>query len=113
MKKIYYNPRCSKCRIASTTLDEKNVEYETYEYLSDGITEEDVKEILEKGNFKIDDILRVKEPEYIDHIKGRNLSDEEKIQILIQYPKILQRPIILSNDNAIIARDSETLNKIS
>jgi len=110
--KIYFNPRCSKCRNAVAYMDDNDINYRTHEYLKEGITKKDIKEILKKGNLNINQILRSGELDYKTHIRGLNLSDEEKINVLIKYPKILQRPIILSDKKAIIARDIQSLEKI-
>jgi arsenate reductase (glutaredoxin) len=109
--KIYYNPKCSKCRIAKEFLIKNNIEFDIFEYLNKKLTKKDIKEILTLGNFNIHEILRKNEPEYSLYIK-KNLSDKQIINIIIKYPKLLQRPIIIKNDKAFIARNEESLNKV-
>ena len=58
--KVYFNPRCSKCRIAEKFMDENNIEHNNYLYLEDGVTREDIEEILNKGNLNINQILRTR-----------------------------------------------------
>ena len=110
--KVFYNPRCSKCRIAVKYMDENNIDYSVHEYLEEGITKKYIKEILKKGNLNINQILRTGEVDYKANIRARDLSDEEKIDAVVKYPKILQRPIILSNKKAIVAREMKSLEKI-
>lgn len=110
--KVFFNPRCSKCRIAQKFMDEHNIEYSNIYYLDEGITKKDILEILKKGNLNINQILRTGELDYKTNIRGLDLTDEEKIDVLLKYPKILQRPIVLSDTKAIVARDSESLEKI-
>ena len=110
--KVYFNPRCSKCRIARDFLENNNIKFELIEYLDSGINKEDIKNILKKGKLNILDIVRKNEEEYKLHIKDRNLSENEKISVICKYPKLLQRPIIFDSKSAIIARDEESLNKI-
>ena len=110
--KVYFNPRCSKCRIARDFLENNNLKFELIEYLDSGINKEDIKNILKNGNLKVLDIIRKNEEEYKLYIKNKNLSDDDTISLICKYPKILQRPIIFNKDIAIIARDKESLNKI-
>lgn len=113
MKKMYFNPHCSKCRVAAETFDAQGVAYEKFKYLEETFTKEDIREILTKGNLSIDDILRQSEPEYLEHIKDRNLTDDEKTDVLIRHPKILQRPIVVSETSAVVARDEESVKQAS
>jgi arsenate reductase (glutaredoxin) len=110
--KIYYNPKCNKCRIAKDYLENHDIKFKTFEYLSNFFTKQDIKAILKKGNLSIQEILRKNEPEYQEYIKEKNLSEDQILGVLIQHPKILQRPIIITEDKAIIARDEESLNKL-
>ncbi len=111
--KVYYNPKCSKCRIAKDYLESNNIKFSLIEYLKVGISKKDIKNILKIGNFNILDIIRKKEEEYKIYIKDKKLSKEEIINILSKYPKLLQRPIIFNNKKALIVRDEKTLNKIT
>jgi len=110
--KVYFNPRCSKCRIAKDFLDKNKKEYNLYEYLEEGISIENLKEILEKGNLKVNDIIRKNEEEYKNFIRGKNLNDDEILKLIVEYPRLLQRPIILNDDSAIVARDEDSLEKV-
>jgi arsenate reductase len=111
--KVYFNPRCSKCRIARTFLEDNNFKFELIEYLDSGINKEDIKNILKNGKLNILDILRKNEEEYKVYIKNKELSKDEIINVLCKYPKLLQRPIIFDSKNAMIARDEESLNELN
>jgi len=110
--KVYFNPRCSKCRIARNFLDNEKKDYDLYEYLEKGLNVKSLKEILEKGNLKVENIIRKNEEEYKDLIKNKNLSEDEILEILVKNPILLQRPIVLNDNSAIVARDEESLKKI-
>jgi len=112
VNKIFFNPRCSKCKIADKFMKEHNIKHSNYLYLEEGITKKDILEILKKGNLSINQILRTGELNYKTNIRGLNLSDSEKIDVVVKYPKILQRPIVLSDTKAIVARDKESLELI-
>ena len=110
--KVYYNSKCSKCRIAKDYLENNNIQFSLIEYLKVGISKKDIKNILKMGNFNILDIIRKNGEEYKKYIKNKKLSKGEIINILSKYPKLLQRPLIFNNKKALIARDKKTLNKI-
>jgi arsenate reductase (glutaredoxin) len=108
--KLYHNPRCSKSRKAKQFLEEKNISFQTILYLEQPLTQKEIKELLSKG-LKLRDLLREKEPEYKEHIKGNELTEKKIIELLIAHPKILQRPIIVTSTKAFVARDEESLKK--
>jgi arsenate reductase len=110
--KVYYNSKCSKCRIAKDYLENNNIQFSLIEYLKVGISKKDIKNILKIGNFNILDIIRKKEEEYKIYIKDKKLSENKIIDIVCKYPKLLQRPLIFNNKKALIARDEKSLNKI-
>jgi len=110
--KIYYNSRCSKCRVAKTFLEDNNIKFEIINYLESGVSKKDLKNILKNGNLNILDILRKNEEEYKLYVKNKNLSDKDIIGLIHKYPKLLQRPIVFDELRAVIARDEESLNKI-
>lgn len=110
--KVYFNPKCSKCRIAKDFLDKNKKDYEIFEYLNGDLTIKKLKDILRKGNLSVDDILRKNEDEYSHYIKSKNLSDEEILRIIVKHPKLLQRPIIINDKSAIIARDEKNLDRV-
>jgi len=110
--KVYFNPRCSKCRIARDFLNNNKKDYDLYEYLEKGLSMKSLKEILEKGNLEIGDIIRKNEEEYKDLIKDKNLSEEEILNLIVKHPKLLQRPIVVDGNSAIVTRDEESLKRV-
>ena len=109
---IYYNPKCSKCRAAKDFLEKNKIKLKIIDYLSYGVNKKKLKQVLKKGNIKILEVLRKNEEDYDLYIKSKNLSEDEIIDIVCKYPKILQRPIIFNGEKSIIARDEESLKKI-
>ncbi len=100
---IIHNPRCSKSREALSLLEGKD-NVEVVEYLKDGLTVNQLKEILKKLTISAFDLLRKGENDYKEQIKGKELTEEEVINLMVQYPKLIERPIIIQNDKAIIGR---------
>ena len=100
---IIHNPRCSKSREALSLLEGKD-NLEVVEYLKDGLTTEQLKEILKKLNISAFDLLRKGENDYKEQIKGKELTEDEVVDLMVQYPKLIERPIIIQNDKAIVGR---------
>ena len=100
---IIHNPRCSKSREALSLLEGKD-NVEVVEYLKDGLTVNQLKEILKKLNISASDLLRKGENDYKEQIKGKELTEDEVVNLMVQYPKLIERPIIIQNDKAIIGR---------
>lgn len=109
---VYHNPRCSKSRNALTFLEEKNETYEVVEYLKQTPTKEDLKSILKMLDMPAFDLIRKNEADYKDNFKGKDLSEDEWIEAMIQYPKLIERPIVIKNGKAVVARPTENIDKL-
>ena len=112
--KIWHNNRCSKSREAKAILEESGSEFETFEYLKNEFTEEDIKDIITKlGISDVRDMLRHKEAEYKElNIADESKSQDEIIDLVVQNPKLVERPIIIKGDKAVIARPMENLTQL-
>ena len=108
MLKIYHNPKCSKSRQALQYLQDNNYDYEIIEYLNNPPTHNEIHNILKLLNTDIKTILRNKEKEYKLH-NITNLVDNKIIDIVIANPILLERPIIIANNTACIARPLDNL----
>ena len=109
---IYYNPKCSKCRQTKSILDEKKIDTTVIDYLNTVITAEDLKHIISMG-ISAKNLVRSNQDEW-PHT-GLDLdtaTDEEIINAIIQFPILLQRPIVLINDKAVISRPPEKVLEI-
>lgn len=112
MIKIYHNPRCSKSREGICELDEINQPYEIIKYLETPITKDELESILKKLNYKPIELVRVKESIWIEKYKGKNLSDDEIIEAMVQNPKLIERPIVINGNKAVVARPKEKIKEI-
>jgi arsenate reductase (glutaredoxin) len=112
MLKIYHNPRCKKSREGLTYLQAKTDEYVLVEYLKSGLKEDDIKEILLKAHLKPFDLVRTQEPIYKKEFKGKNFTEEEWIEIIIENPKLLQRPVLVGKHKAVIAQPAEKVDEV-
>ena len=108
--KIFHNPRCSKSRQTLQLLKDNNCKIEIISYLEIDLKVSLIKNILKKLTLKPRDILRKGEQEYKDNnLKKDNLSEEDLINYMIKYPKLIERPIVISKNKAIIGRPPENV----
>lgn len=113
MIKIYHNPRCSKSREALKFLEDKNVDFEVIEYLKLKIEKEELTSIIKK--LKLDsplDLIRTNEKIWKEEFKNKTLSEDDLIDAMIANPKLIQRPIIIKGDSAVIGRPCEKITTI-
>jgi len=112
MVTIWHNSRCSKSREAKSILDNINGNVKVFEYLKEDLTTQKLKKI--KSLLQISDIrdmLRKKETEY-EELDINNKTEDEILELLIKYPKLIERPIIIKGDKAVIARPMENLTNL-
>ena len=112
MYKVYHNPRCKKSREGLEYLKSKTQDFEIVEYLKDGLAVDQIKEILLKANLKPTDLIRTQEEVYKKQFKGKNFNDDEWIDIIIENPKLLQRPIIVGKQKAVFAQPAEKADEV-
>jgi arsenate reductase len=106
--KIFHNPRCSKSRQTLQLLKDNNCKIEIISYLEIDLEVSLIEDILKKLALKPRDILRKGEQEYKDNnLKKDNLSEEDLINYMIKYPKLIERPIVVKGDKAVIGRPPE------
>jgi len=109
MVTIYHNPRCSKSRQGLKMIQDSNQEYRIVEYLKDTPTANELKAVLEKLQLQAEAIVRKGESVYKEQFKGRSYSDDEWIQILVENPILIERPIAILGDRAVIGRPPENI----
>jgi polyphosphate kinase len=110
--KIYHNPRCSKSREGLKFLEEKGFDIEIIDYMKTGITAKEIKEFLSKSGMKVTEIIRTNEDLYKEKYKGKELTKEEWINILVENPKLIQRPLVIKGTHAVLARPTEEILKL-
>lgn len=109
---VYHNPRCTKSRQALAYIDENGDKAEVIEYLKDLPTKQEMKDLLSKLGIKAEELIRKGEQEYKDHFKGKDLTEEEWIAAMIEYPKLIERPIIVYEDKAVIGRPANRIKEL-
>ena len=109
---IYHNSRCSKSRDGVCFLENTKQEFQIINYLENTPTKTELKELLKKLGIPAIDLVRKKESIWIENYKNKNLSEDEVMEAMIQNPKLIERPIIVNGDKAVIARPTEKISEI-
>ena len=107
--RIYHNPRCSKSRQTLALLQEKGVEPEIVLYLNDTPSKAELKAVIEKLGIKASRLVRKGEAIYKENFKGKEISEEEWLDILVEFPKLIERPIVIDEDRAVLGRPPENV----
>ena len=109
MLKIYHNTRCSKSRQALELINNAGQEVEVVEYLKTPPTADELRQVLRKLNMKPEQLLRKGEAVYKEQYKGKELTDEEWIQAMVENPVLIERPIVVKDEQAVVGRPPENV----
>ena len=112
MIKIYHNPRCGKSREGLQILEESGKDFEVVKYLEKIPTKSELKAILGLLEIPAIDLVRKNETIWKDNFKGKTLSEEQVIDALLAYPKLIERPIVIANNKAVIGRPPSSIYSI-
>lgn len=106
---VFFNPECSNCRTAAAILEERGVEADYIRYLETSPTKAELEAVLVKlGTDDPRDIVRTKEPVYAE--LGLDSADRDQLlDAMVANPILIQRPIVIHGDRAIVARPPERL----
>jgi arsenate reductase len=110
---IYQKPTCTTCRQVHAALVESGVDFEAVDYYVDPIPKQTLIELLRKMRMSPRELLRTREPIYKTLRLGeRDLTDDEIIDLMVEHPDLIQRPIVEKGARAILARPAERLKDI-
>ena len=106
---IYEVSSCSTCRNLAALLDERGIDYDGVEYHETGLDEATIRDLLAKSGLRPRDILRVREPlvAQLGLLEGAGAGDDELIAAMAEHPRLMQRPIAVRGDRALLARPVE------
>ena len=107
--KIYHNPRCSKSRQALAIIKSKTSKFEVIDYLKNPLTFKEIKLLLSQLNIKPLALVRTQEIIWRENYKGKELTDIEIINAMFENPKLIERPIVVKNNKAVIGRPTENV----
>ena len=109
MIKIYHNNRCSKSRCGLEILENSGKEFEVVKYLDNVPSEKELKEIIEMLGISPIQLVRKTEKIWKENFKGKELTDAEIVQAMIENPKLIERPIVINGNKAVIGRPTEAI----
>lgn len=113
MLKIYHNPRCKKSRAGLEYLKTKTNDFEIVKYLGETpFTEATLSAVVEKLDIDIEQLVRKQEKLYKQAYKGKTLSQKEWIKVLVEHPELIERPIVESENMAVLGNPPENLEKL-
>jgi arsenate reductase (glutaredoxin) len=106
---IYHNPRCSKSREGIKLLQQSGKDFKTVLYLENPLSFEELETLIKKLDIKPLELVRQKEAIWLEHYKGKNLNDAEIINAMVKHPKLVERPIVVNGNKAVIGRPTESI----
>jgi arsenate reductase len=107
MIQIYHNPRCGKSRNCVALVAEKETGVEIIKYLETPPSKKELADLLQKLNFNPIQLVRTKESIWLENYKNKTLTDDAIIQAMVKHPILIERPIVIKGDKAIIGRIPE------
>ena len=110
--KIYHNPRCRKSRKTLSLIQENRKEVEIINYFNNSLTFKDLELILVKLGISPIQLVRKKEEIWRKNYKGKEMNDDEIIKVMVDNPKIIERPIVINGTKAIIGRPPDKVLEI-
>ncbi|MFY0604086.1 MAG: arsenate reductase (glutaredoxin) [Flavobacteriaceae bacterium] len=112
MIKIYHNPRCRKSREGLAILQDSGKEFEIIEYLKETPTFNELSEIINLLKIKPIDLVRKSEAIWKENYRGKELSDTNLITAMIENPKLIERPIVVDKNKAVVGRPPINIKQI-
>lgn len=112
MIKIYHNPRCRKSREGLEIVTNSGKEFEVIEYLKTPLSAEELENIIEKLQISPLDLVRKNEADWKENFKGKELTDKAIINAMVSFPKLIERPIVVNNEKAVVGRPPESISAI-
>jgi len=109
MIKIYHNPRCSKSREALNILENETTDFKVIKYLDEELNAKELAEIIKLLRIKPIELVRKNESLWKDRFKNLTFTDEELINLMIKYPKLIERPIVVNGNKAVVGRPPEKI----
>ncbi len=109
MIKILHNPRCGKSREGLALLEQSGKPFETINYLNNPLSEAELTTLIQKLNIAPLELVRQKEKIWTEQFKGKNLSDAAIIKAMATHPILMERPVVITGNKAVIGRPPQKI----
>ncbi len=109
---IWHNTRCSKSRDAFQWLADHEIEIDWVDYMKNTIQKEQLKSVLDKLNMSAFELIRKGEKIFKENWKNATKSEEEWIDIMVAHPNLIERPIVINENKAVVARPLERIEEL-
>ena len=109
---IYHNPRCRKSRECLALLETKKADYKVFKYLDEPLGAEKLAKVIKILNIKPVELIRKNESLWKENFKNLEFTDDELIQVMVKYPKLIERPIVINGNKAVIGRPPQKVLEI-
>ncbi|MDT0678252.1 arsenate reductase (glutaredoxin) [Autumnicola musiva] len=109
---IYHNTRCKKSREGLELVKNSGEDYRVREYLKVPLTEEEISALINKMNISPIQLVRKNEKIWKENYKDKDLSDRELIAVMAKHPKLIERPVVENEQNAVIGRPTSDIEEV-
>jgi arsenate reductase (glutaredoxin) len=110
---VYEKRTCTTCRNLATLLDERGIEFERVDFHVEPLTEDEIRVLVSKTGEPAHNLFRAREPVYEELKLGeREVDDDEAIALMAKHPALLQRPVVVRGERAVLARPVERVNEL-
>lgn len=109
MIKIYHNPRCRKSREGLAMVESSGKDFEIINYLKEIPSKDELRKVIEYLTLRPEQLVRKNEAIWKEKFKDENLSDDQIIDAMLAYPKLIERPIVIKGNKAVIGRPPEKI----
>ena len=109
---IYHNARCSKSREGLQLVKDSGKDFEVRQYLKEPVSEQELEELLQKLGIAPIELVRTQEKLWKENYKDRDLSDKELVRIMVENPKLIERPIVVKANSAVIGRPASRIQEL-
>ena len=110
---VYLKPTCTTCKKVVSILEEKDTDFERFDYYTQNLTKEELTSLIKKLDISPKDILRKRATIYKElKLADRDLNLSQTVDLILEYPDLLERPIVVCDDQVIVARPAEKINKL-
>jgi len=112
MIQILHNPRCSKSREGLQLLKSEGVSYEEIRYMDNALSAQEIKTIIKKLGIPAFELIRKNEAIYKDEYKNKDLNEDQWVEAMAKHPKLIERPIVINGNKAVIGRPADKIRTI-